>query len=185
MRRFIYALFFIGLSVSTQAFAQSGPSDEQILKLINLGSPGEPEFYPGDFGEADKHPMDLNGDGTMEWVITPTTGCGETKNCLFYVLGAEKKGWRRLLKGEGKVTGVTPIGFLVAPHQTKGYSDLLAVVDLGPEGNGTRSLERHIYLFTGAMYARYSDTYPPSDASPAVAAMLKQLDGLKYGAKKR
>jgi len=185
MRRYFYPLFFIALLIAPQVFAQNAPSDEQILKLINLGSPGEPEFYVGDFGEADKHAIDLNGDGVMEWVITPTTGCGETKNCLFYVLAAEKKGWRRLLKGEGKVTGLTPQGYVVAPHQTKGYSDLLAVFDQGPEANGTRSLERHIYIFNGAMYVRFSDTYPPADASPAVASLLKQLDNLKYGSKKR
>ncbi len=169
------------MGIPASASAQGSPDEKQILDLINLGSPGEPMFYVGDVTESDKHPFDFNGDGVQEWVVLPSTGCGETKNCLFYILSADKKkGWKLLLKGEGKITSLTPQGFVVSPRKTQGYSDLISVWDQGPETDGTRSLDRRIYTFNGTVYERFIDPYPPPGSPPELQSLLGQVNQLKY-----
>jgi hypothetical protein len=184
MKKFL--LFFPMVILLTEFVPLSGhsqgpPDFPVILKLINIDSPGEPRYYEGDVTDADRRGMDLNGDGISEWAITPRqTGCGETGNCSFYILAADKKKWKLILKGEGKVTNLTPAGFVVAPRKTLGYADILDVWDQGPEGDGTRSLEYRAYIFNGKIYERRDEAYPPADASPELSSLLKQMQQLKY-----
>ena len=178
----IYLFFFVlGCFPVSRVHAQEPPDFNTILKLLNVGSPGEPRYYEGDIAEADRHSLDLNGDGINEYVAVPNSGCGETNNCSFYILGAEKKkGWRVLVRGEGKITNLTPYGFVVSPRKTNGFADLIAVWDQGPEPDGTRSLDRRIFVFNGIQYERFEEAYPPPGSPSELNALMKQVDQLKY-----
>ena len=85
-----------------------------------------------------------------------------------------------LVRGEGKITPLTPYGFVVSPRKTQGYADLIAVWDQGPEPDGTRSLDRRIYVFNGTQYERYADSYPPPGSPPELNSLMGQVETLKY-----
>jgi len=162
--------------------SETDKESQQLLQIINAGYGKNPIYDAEDVKAEDRHAVDLNGDGAEEMVIVPFTSCGETKNCEFFILGKDKKnGWRLLLRAQGKVTTVTPWGYVAAPHKTQGYPDIIAVMDMGPEANGTSSLERHIYVFNGNSYEAFEGDYPPAGAGTDLLSLMKQVEALKYG----
>lgn len=168
------------LSAPLATRAQEPPDLKTILGLLNIGSPGEPRYYEGDILEADLHAMDLSADGNKEYVAVPNSGCGETNNCSYYILEKYKKGWRVILRAEGKVTNLTPYGFVVSPRKTNGFADIVSVWDMGPEDDGTRSLEQRVYTFNGIQYERYPEAYPPPGSPSEVNALMQKVNQLKY-----
>jgi hypothetical protein len=172
------------LALALPAFGQEVViSEEDMVKLIN-SSFGKYALYAGkDIPDKDLHSLDLNGDGTTEWIVVPATACGETKNCTFFVMqyNKGKKAWQLLLMADGKTTNMTPWGFVTSPRKTKGYLDLITVFDTGPEAAGTRALERHIYVWDGKKYVEFtSGKYPPEGPTPELTTLLDQVDKLKF-----
>lgn len=172
--------------------AQEVPiSEDEMVNLINSSFKDYKLYGSKDIPDKDLHTFDFNGDDTAEWVVVPETACGETKNCTFFVMQYDKKkGWKLLLMADGKVTNLTPWGFVVAPRKTKGYSDLISVFDMGPDNNANRLLERHVWVWNGKKYEEFTGSnYPPEGAKDDMKALLAQVDQLKFqkmsGPKKR
>lgn len=153
--------------------------EKEMLSLINQASGGIELYTTPDIPVENRNQFDINGDGIPEWFIVPKTACGDTKNCQFFVIMYEKKKWQVVLKADGKLTSLSPWGVIITPHKTKGYTDLMAVFDMGPEKNGERSLERNVYIWTGKAYEKSTAPFPPPDAGPEMADFLKEVDKLK------
>ncbi|MFO1464486.1 MAG: hypothetical protein U1F66_12000 [bacterium] len=182
MKRTLLTLSLLGSLCSLPLRAQDQPKleEKEMLSLINQASGGIELYTTPDIPVENRNQFDINGDGIPEWFIVPKTACGETKNCQFFVIMFEKKkGWRVVLKADGKLTSLSPWGVLITPHKTKGYTDLLTVFDMGPEKSGERSLERNVYVWTGKQYEKSSAPFPPPDAGPEMADFLKEVDKLK------
>ena len=156
-------------------------AEQEMLKLINNASGGVELYTSSDIPVENRNQFDVDGDGIPEWFIVPKTACGETKNCQFFVIqyDKKKKNWGIILKANGKLTSLSPWGVIITPTKTKGYTDLLTVFDMGPEGNGERSLERSVYVWTGKKYEKSSQPWPPADAGPELQSLLKEVDKLK------
>jgi len=165
-----------------KARAQEVPiSEEEMVALINSSYGKTPLYASKDIPDKDLHTFDFNADGTAEWVVVPATACGETHNCTFFIMQYDKKKWRLLLMNDGKVTNLTPWGFVVSPRKTKNYSDIITVFDIGPDNAGNRLLERHIYVYDGRKYVEFTGAkYPPEKESPEITALLTQVDNLKF-----
>ncbi|MCE9624775.1 MAG: hypothetical protein K8R69_04875, partial [Deltaproteobacteria bacterium] len=161
------------------ARADEGPKleEKQMLSLINEASGGVELYHSVDIPVENRNQFDINGDGIPEWFIVPKTACGDTNNCQFFVIMFDKKkNWHVLLKADGKLTSLSPWGVIIVPHKTKGYTDLLTVFDMGPEGNGQRSLERHVWVWNGKAYETSAQPFPPPDAGPEMVDFLKEVD---------
>jgi hypothetical protein len=173
----IFSFFF-----SLKARSQEVPiSEEEMVSLINSTYGKTPLYSSKDIPDKDLHTFDFNGDGTSEWVVVPATACGETHNCTFFVMQYDKKKWKLLLMNDGKVTPLTPWGFVVSPRKTKNYSDIITVFDIGPDNTGNRLLERHIFTWDGKKYVEFSGPkYPPDKETPEITALLDQVDKLKF-----
>ena len=174
---FLFSFFF-----PLKGNAQEVPiSEEEMVALINSTYGKTPLYESKDIPDKDLHTFDFNGDGTSEWVVVPATACGETHNCTFFIMQYEKKKWRLLLMNDGKVTNLTPWGFVVSPRKTKNYSDVITVFDIGPDNTGNRLLERHIFVWDGKKYMEFTGPkYPPDKDMPEITALLDQVDKLKF-----
>jgi len=180
----LFSLFLLSLfSWNARAADEGGPKleEKQMLSLINEASGGVELYHSVDIPVENRNQFDINGDGIPEWFIVPKTACGDTNNCQFFVIMFEKKkGWHVLLKADGKLTSLSPWGVIIVPHKTRGYTDLLTVFDMGPEGNGQRSLERHVWVWNGKAYETSTQPFPPPDAGPEMTSFLKEVDKLKH-----
>jgi len=170
--------FFLAL----KARGQEVPiSEEEMVNLINSTYGKTPLYSSKDIPDKDLHTFDFNGDGTSEWVVVPATACGETHNCTFFIMQYDKKKWKLLLMKDGKVTPLTPWGFVVSPRKTKNYSDIITIFDIGPDNSGNRLLERHIFTWDGKKYVEFiGPKYPPDKETPEITALLDQVDKLKF-----
>jgi hypothetical protein len=184
IRTWCLSLFFLIFSLSflPMGIAQEVPiSEDEMVALINSSYGKTPLYSSKDIPDKDLHTFDFNGDGVAEWVVVPANACGETHNCTFFIMQYEKKKWKLLLMNDGKVTSLTPWGFVVSPRKTKNYSDIITVFDIGPDNAGNRLLERHIYIWDGKKYAEFTGSkYPPDKESPEITALLDQVDKLKF-----
>jgi len=176
---FSLLLPLFSLSLAYGGDDQPKLEEKQMLSLINETSGGVELYHSVDIPVENRNQFDINGDGIPEWFIVPKTACGDTKNCQFFVIMYEKKKWQVVLKADGKLTSLSPWGVIITPHKTKGYTDLMAVFDMGPEKNGERSLERNVYVWTGKQYEKSTAPFPPPDAGPEMTSFLKEVDKLK------
>lgn len=175
---FCFALALLPGSLKAES---ATPSDAEILQVINGPSKDSPLYEEANLGPESRKILDLNGDGVSEFVVIPISACGDTHNCAFFLLQKDKKkGWRLILNADGKVTSLTPTGFVASPRKTQGWPDLIAVFDRGPEPNGSRYLDRRVYVWNGTSYNLFSDTYPPDNNSPELQALLKKVEQLKF-----
>ena len=183
--RLILALISV-VSLQSNLYAAKEPKEvtleeKEMLSLINKASGGIELYTTPDIPVENRNQFDVNEDGIAEWFIVPKTACGETNNCQFFVISYEKKPkkWRVILKADGRLTSLSPWGVIIVPHKTNGYTDLLTVFDMGPEG-GARSLSRGVYVWDGKNYVRSTAPFPPPDASPELLSFLKEVDKLKH-----
>jgi hypothetical protein len=178
----LWMVFFLPLAHAEDPII----SQDEMLKLINSASGPSALYQAVDITEKDQHRIDLNGDGISELVVIPETACGETKNCNFFIFqNDKKKGWKLILNADGKITSLTPWGFVASPRKTQAYSDLIAVFDRGPEPDATRYLDRRVYVWDGSKYVLFTETYPPETSSSELSALLQKVDQLKYEKVKR
>src|SRR5262249_7581028 len=157
-------------------------SEQEMLHIINSAGLGAVDLYQSkDIPVENRNQFDVNGDGIPEWFIVPKTACGETNNCSFFVIMYDKKNkWHIVLKGDGKLTSLSPWGGIIVPHMTKDITDLLSVLDMGREHSGERILERTLYVWNGKAYEKSTAPFPPPDASPELLSFLKDVDKLKH-----
>ena len=168
------------LLFQVDSFAQGQPSNEDILKLINFGNEMAPLYEAGDISATSIGKHDFNGDGSQEVVVIPDNACGSTRNCAFFILVADPQyGWRVVLSAQGKITSLSPWGYIPAPRKTQGWQDLILVEDHGPEPDASRALRRYVYVWDGNKYIRYSGSYPPADASAELKALDTKVKALK------
>ncbi len=180
-KQYLLAIFFAALPFF--AIAREKPiSEDELIRVINSAYGTTPLYESKDIPNEELHSQDFNGDGKDEWVVVPKNACGETKNCTFFILQHQgSKGWKLLLTADGRVTPTTPFGFAIAPHHTKGYSDLVAMFDTGHDPSGARALDRRVFIWNGEKYEETTDKkYPPSDANEELKNFLKKMDQLRF-----
>src|SRR4029453_2442270 len=158
-------------------------SEEEMVSLINSTFGKYTLYESKDIPDKDLYSYACNDKGVSEWVVVPPSACGSTRNCTFFImqLDKKKKKWNLMLMADGKVTNVTPWGFVPTTRKTKNYKDLILVFDTGPEAGGTRALDRHIYTWDGKKYVEFTGPkYPPEGPTPEMTALLDQVDKLKF-----
>src|SRR4030095_4194479 len=184
MKRNIYLLLLLPLLFPLPLLAQDiAISEEEMVALINSTFGKYTLYQSKDIPDKDLYSYDFNDDGVSELVVVPPSACRSTRNCTFFVmqLDKKKKKWSLMLMADGKVTNVTPWGFVPTSRKTKNYKDLILVFDMGPEANGTRALDPHIYTWDGKKYVEFlGPKYPPEGPTPEMATLLDQVDKLKF-----
>ncbi len=185
---FLFLISFL-LLFATPSNAQEIPiSEEEMIHVVNSSFGNTPLYQSKDIPNEDLHSFDFNDDGKAEWVVIPKNACGITHTCHVFILQqnkSKKNSWQLLLLASGKITSLTPWGFLTLPHKTKGYVDFAMVFDQGHDGQGNRLFDRRIYVWNGKQYEEWTSLYPPPGTKgEEIQKRLEQLNSLKSSHKK-